>query len=155
MARDKTLNADCAHVLYAALVMDKRHDMAAVARRMGIPYSTLSDYAANRANFPPYLVAPLYAATQDAELVSKMLGLGDVGLVLVEAKPAEQQSGVYRLALAHNESGGKVSAALRAVTAKDSEGGETITENEGQAVAPVLDEHARITEALRRRVVKS
>ena len=135
------------HVLYAAFIIEKRHDVQAVARRMGISMSTLYAYCEGREAFPVGRISDLYVATQDARLISDMLELPRVGLVVAELPPAEMPSGVHRAALRVVAAAGKVAAEVHEAMADG-----VVEKHEETRVGGALDEMQRAGEALRRGV---
>jgi hypothetical protein len=149
MARDKSLGAHAAHVLYAAFILEKRHDIGVVARKMGIAPGTLYAYCENRESLPSYRIAQLYAATGDAKLISDLLDLGAVGLVLAEAPPALSGSGVHRAALRLGMAAGAAQAAVHEAMADG-----VVTPDEERTVVARIDDLQRDAATLRR-VVKA
>ncbi len=147
MARDKNLGAHAAHVLYAAFIIEKRHDIGAVARKMGISPGTLYAYAENRESLPSYRIAQLYAATGDAKLISDLLDLGAVGLVLSELPPDSMGSGVHRATIRVGMAAGAVQAAVHSAMAD-----QVITEAEADEITEKVGEMHRAGASLVRGV---
>jgi hypothetical protein len=145
MARDKSLGAHAAHVLYAAFILEKRHDIGVVARKMGIAPGTLYAYCENRESLPSYRIAQLYAATGDAKLISDLLDLGAVGLVLAELPPDSMGSGVHRATIRLGAAAGKVQAAVHEAMADG-----VVSDAEAADIHGKVDELHRTGATLRR-----
>lgn len=113
MARNAVRFAPHAHTLYAAFIgHEKRHDIRRVARLMGIAPETLYSYCHNTESMGVDLVAALYSATRDLQLLSELLGLGDVGLTVTEDPGAETPEGIRDHALRAGASVGAVQSSV-------------------------------------------
>ena len=66
----------------------RSHSLRKVAEEIGVPPATMYNYSCGRATFPPELVAPLYLATDDREVIDFVLAGTDF-IAVPKGKPAK------------------------------------------------------------------
>ena len=75
--------------LYQIFLQEKRHDAQDVARKLGIPPSTLYHWIEGENAFPIDMLAPLYNATQDIDFLNFVLN--DTDKKIIDKAPAAKQ----------------------------------------------------------------
>ncbi len=142
----RTLNEPLRRVLYDAFIgAGKRHEVAATARKMGIPASTLYGYCEGVSPMPACILAQLAAATRDAQLISDLLNLGAVGLTVSVDPAASTPDAVRDQALRLGEAIGDAQQAVRKALA-DNE----IDEAELKRIEQAAEEIERQSETLKK-----
>ena len=78
--------------LYQIFLQEKRHDAQDVARKLGLPASTLYHWIEGENAFPVDMLAPLYNATHDIDFLNFILN--DTDQMMIARKPAEVKGGM-------------------------------------------------------------
>ena len=78
--------------LYQIFLQEKRHDAQDVARKLGLPASTLYHWIEGENAFPVDMLAPLYNATHDIDFLNFILN--DTDQMMLARKPAEVKGGM-------------------------------------------------------------
>jgi len=78
--------------LYQIFLQEKRHDAQDVARKLGLPASTLYHWIEGENAFPVDMLAPLYNVTQDYDFLNFILN--DTDQMMIARKPAEVKGGM-------------------------------------------------------------
>src|SRR3972149_4591566 len=98
-------------LLYQIFIYEKRHDVQDVARKMGIPASSLYHWIEGELNFPVDLLAQLYNITHDIDFLNFILN--DTDQMITARKPAEVKGGMLEETLDVAASTGKLVAEVQ------------------------------------------
>ena len=147
MSRDPE-NADIAHALYRALILDDKHKVRTVAQIVGRSPSTIYAWAENALPIPAWALPRLYRATNDLDLFATMIGAHECGLLVT--RRGEATGGFKRpesITLAIASAAGNVAQLVA-----DAQLDETISEAEAKAILAGLESLERRVVALRQKL---
>ena len=97
--------------LYQIFLQEKRHDAQDVARKLGLPASTLYHWIEGENAFPVDMLAPLYNATHDIDFLNFILN--DTDQMMIARKPAEVKGGMLEETLDVAAATGKLVAEIQ------------------------------------------
>ena len=97
--------------LYQIFLQEKRHDAQDVARKLGLPASTLYHWIEGENAFPVDMLAPLYNATHDIDFLNFILN--DTDQMMLARKPAEVKGGMLEETLDVAAATGKLVAEIQ------------------------------------------
>jgi rhodanese-related sulfurtransferase len=138
-------NQPVARVLYRALITEGLHGgVSGLARRLGLPASTLYAYAEGTIPLPVWLLAPLWSATRDPALLAELVGADGVTLSEAAAPGVVATDSALAAACRVGQTAGAAQGALVQAIADG-----VVTEVEHAAVEKRIDELEREAETLR------